>query len=349
LSDKWGRRPIILISLLGAGVSHLIFAFGTNLWVLFLARGLAGVFGANISTAMAYIADITPPKDRSKGMGLIGAAFGLGFMLGPFIGGIAGQIGPHLGSNPPLGEGFAALVASIICFANFLFAYSFLAESISPEVKQHHKKRPPRLKKIIEYLKIPLMPSLMGSFFLGILAMANMEAALFLFVKDDFSWSVSQASYGFAYVGLIMVFTQGYLIRKVTPLWGERNVLVIGTTLLSLGLLGIGLSSSLAPLAISVTTLAVGNGLMHPSATGSISLIAPKDDQGGVMGANQSLSAMGRIIGPAIGGYLYEISHPSPFLLGSAFTFLALLIILSVWKKLPDTRGIKKQTTPVSS
>src|SRR6185312_15700921 len=129
LSDRVGRRPVILISLLGGAASHLGFAFATSFWALVLARSLAGLFGGNLSAARAYIADITPEKDRSKGMGLIGAAFGIGFILGPLIGYVFGRVGVHLGTLPPLGESFPALIAAFICFSNFLFAYFALPES----------------------------------------------------------------------------------------------------------------------------------------------------------------------------------------------------------------------------
>ena len=122
LSDRLGRRPIILVSLLVSSLSHLGFAFSTTLVGLFLARMFAGIGGANISTAMAYIADVTDKKDRSKGMGLIGAAFGLGFVLGPFLGGFFGELGTHFGSEPPLGKSLAAVVASAICLFNFVIA-----------------------------------------------------------------------------------------------------------------------------------------------------------------------------------------------------------------------------------
>ncbi|NQY99549.1 MAG: MFS transporter [Bdellovibrionales bacterium] len=338
LSDKYGRRPIILLSLFGAGISHLIFAFGSALWILFVARALAGLFGANISTAMAYMADITEEKDRSKGMGLIGAAFGLGFVLGPTIGSGMAEVGNMISTAPPFGDSFAAVFASLICLANFVFAYFALPESLKLEEGQaqyHQKKR--RLLLLKSYLPRPITGRLMIAFFLLTLGMAHMEASLFLFVQDKFSWSLISAGLGFAYVGLIMVFTQGYLIRKLLPKYGEKKLMLIGLFFVGFGLAGIGFADEIWALALVVTFLSLGVGMANPSLTGSISLSAGKQDQGSVLGANQSLSALARIIGPALGGWFYrEISIASPFFISGLFAFMALVLVVVKLDSLPS-------------
>ncbi len=187
LSDRYGRRPIILISLLGAGLSHAGFAFATSLEGLILTRALAGLFGGNISTAMAYIADITPDKDRSKGMGLIGAAFGLGFVCGPFLGGLLANLGTRLGDTPPLGESFPALIAGAICLANALAALKFLPESRTAEVTQ---AKTLRFQKMAKAIKTPVLGTLMLLVFLNTFAMAHIEAQLFLLMREDYAWSL---------------------------------------------------------------------------------------------------------------------------------------------------------------
>ncbi|MCB0393691.1 MAG: MFS transporter, partial [Bdellovibrionales bacterium] len=145
LSDVYGRRPILLMSLLGSTLAHLGFAFASDLWMLFVARTIAGLFGANISAASAYIADVTDSKSRSKSMGIIGAAFGIGFILGPAIGGFLSEWGLQLGTQPPFGIGFSALGASLICFLNFLFACFRLPESLPKERRNLAKKKVGRL------------------------------------------------------------------------------------------------------------------------------------------------------------------------------------------------------------
>ncbi len=342
MSDNHGRRPIILLSLLGAAASHLLFAFGSSLWVLFVARGLAGMFGANISTAMAYIADVTDEKDRSKGMGMIGAAFGLGFMLGPFLGGISGDLGMMLGSLPPFGESFPAVVAAAICFVNFLAAIRFLPESRKVAQGYVYRQKKPRLQLFFKHIKKPVVGQLILIFFLSSFGMAHMEASLFLYVQDVFSWSLIKASMGFAYVGLVMVITQGYLIRKFLPKYGERRLMLIGLLLGGLGLSGIAYADEVWKLALFTTFLGLGVGLSNPSITGSISLLSGKDEQGGVMGVNQSLSAVARIIGPALGGWFYrDISMGSPFLVAGGLLLLGMIIGFLVYDKIPQ-KGLQK-------
>lgn len=315
LSDRIGRRPVIMIGLLGGGLSYLLFAFATALPLLFISRALAGVFGGNISTAHAYIADVTSPSERSKGMGLIGAAFGLGFIFGPLIGAGLGIVGQHLGSAPPLGLSFSALGSAILCLLNFGLAWFVLEESLTPETRAAaaRRVRANRVKEIFRHLSKPVVGSLMIVFFLSGLAMAQMEAMLFPYVSDRFGWSLEKASMGFAYVGVLMVITQGYLIRKWMPRFGERRVLLCGLAAFALSLLLIPLSFNVWLLAVTMTLLALGNGMMRPPNLGLISLATAPSEQGAVLGVTNSLASLGRILGPALGGWLYSQTLGAPF------------------------------------
>lgn len=337
ISDRKGRRPVILISLLGACVSHMAFAFSTTYMGLFLARMFAGVFGGNIPVAMAYIADVTPEKERSKGMGLIGAAFGLGFILGPAIGGIFAHVGDKLGSVPPFGGSFPAVIASAICFANFLSAYFFLPESRDFSNQPAPLKRPHRFKRVSECLKRPTLGRLMSLYFLNTFALAQVEAALFLFVQDRFQWSYMTASFGFAYIGIIMAFTQGFLIRKLIPKIGEGKMATAGLATMSIGLLGLSFSEGIPLLAVSVTAMAIGYGMTAPAISGSISLFSNSDEQGNNLGVAQSLASLSRILGPAVGGWLYQaISIVTPFRFSSGIAVLGVILalsILSTWQE----------------
>lgn len=338
LSDRWGRRPIILMSLVGAGLSHFLFAFSTSYEMLFLARLLAGIFGANISTAMAYIADITDEKDRSKNMGLVGAAFGLGFVLGPALGAFFGHIGQGLGAQPPFGSSFAAVVAGIICLMNALFAWKTLEESLT-SARPIQKVRKSRFAQMKSHLVYPVVGQLQLIYFLAAFAMAHMEASLFLLVQDVFGWSLTKAGLGFAYVGVVMVFTQGYLIRKFLPRIGERRMLIAGIIMQGLGFAGIAGSGEVWQMGAAVTFLGLGTGFINPSLSGSISLLTSKSEQGSVMGVNQSLSALGRIVGPIAGGWLYrDVSHQSPFWAASLVAGLSLIIGFSIFRRIP-TKG----------
>ncbi len=330
LSDRIGRRPVILIGLGGGGLSYLLFAFSTTLPLLFVARGLAGLFGGNISTAHAYIADVTKPEERSKGMGLIGAAFGLGFIFGPLLGAGLGLVGQKLGSAPPFGMSFSALGAAALCFANFVLASFVLKESLPLDLRSQPSARKNRIKEILRHLRAPVAGPLMIVFLLSGLAMAEMESMLFPYVADRFGWGLEKSSMGFAYVGVLMVITQGYLIRKWMPRFGERRVLLVGLFAFATSLAFIPFSFSIALLAITMTILAVGNGMMRPPNLGLISVASRADEQGAVLGVTNSLASLGRIIGPAIGGLIYEhVGKGAPFWLASVLAFAAFAIASS--------------------
>lgn len=333
LSDRIGRRPVILWSLLGASAAHLGFAFAGSFWALIAARTLAGVFGGNISTAMAYIADITSEKDRSKGMGLIGAAFGLGFILGPALGGLFAVVGSKMGDLPPLGQSFPAVIASAICFINFLFAIKYLPESLTKSTRQHGH----RFQRIARAFTQPTLAILLFLLFLNTFGLAHVEATLFLYVQQKFAWSQAQASYGFAYIGVIMVLTQGYLIRKFMPRFGERKILIAGLALSAVGFGYSAIADTVGQLALGVTALGLGNGMATPSITGSVSLASPSDQQGNNLGVGQSLSALARILGPPTGGAIFQhIGTNTPFMAAAAVSTLGLLITLFVKSRLPE-------------
>ncbi len=326
LSDRYGRRPIILVSLFGSAVAHAGFGLSAELTGLMIARGFAGLFGGNISTAMAYIADITESKDRSKGMGLIGAAFGLGFLLGPFIGGISA----HVMDNPSS----PAFVAAAVCFVNFLLAIRYLPESLKRKESASEKKS--RFKKIFGALGTPVLGTVIFLIFINTLAMALIEASLFLYVQDKFQWTLAEASWGFAYIGLILVFTQGYLIRKWMPKFGERKLLYVGLALTAAAFYLMSVADTIPLMAVAVTLLGFGNGFATPSLNGSVSLLSGDTVQGNNLGVSQSLSAVARIIGPAIGGYLYQINSSAPFANAGTLVLVAALITLRHYSRLPE-------------
>ncbi len=338
LSDRIGRRPVILISLFGGALSYVWFAFAQSLWMLFAARALAGLFGGNISTAHAYIADVTDEKNRSKGMGLLGAAFGLGFIFGPVLGGLLTVAGRKLGSEPPLGDSFPALGAAAICFVNFGIAWFVLKESLPQNLRNLSSHRRGRFNHLFEHLRRPLVGQLIYVFFLSGLAMALMEVMLFPFMQSKFGWDQVQASYGFAYVGVLMVFTQGYLIRKWMPRYGEPLLLMLGLLLFAISLFGIAMSETVMAMAIVMTLLALGNGFMRPPNLGMISLLTPAHEQGAVLGVTNSLASLGRILGPVLGGVLYErIGRSAPFVSAGSLALIAFVVVLSSYARLPQS------------
>jgi multidrug resistance protein len=329
LSDRYGRRPVILVSLLGSALAHTGFAFAASFYGLVFARAFAGLFGGNISAAMAYIADITAEKDRSKGMGMIGAAFGLGFICGPVLGGVFGQM------QTPFGESFPALIAGGICFLNFLSALKFLPESRKPGSAA--AKRGVRFRRIYEALGKPVVGGLILLVFLNVFAMSHIEPSLFLFVQERFGWSQAHASFGFAYIGVIMVFTQGYLIRKMLPKYGEKRLLVAGLALSTSAYALISVSGTLGLLALAVTLLGLGNGLVNPSLNGSISLSSGEHEQGANLGVSQSLSSLARILGPPTGGALFQYYGTwTPFAAAAVICLAALAFAWSMRARIPE-------------
>ncbi|MBX2988482.1 MAG: MFS transporter [Bdellovibrionaceae bacterium] len=336
LSDRYGRRRILLGCLLGESLTYLLFAVARDLPMLFAARLLAGFFGASISTASAAITDLTPPKERSKGLALIGVAFGLGFMFGPAIGGLLAMWGKSLSSAPHFQTSFTMSWVSVLCFVTFLFGCRYLPEtrkfSDAPTVKGH------RFASLGNFFSRPVVGTLMAVFFVSSFAMASMEASLVLYMGDKFSWGLREVSFGFAYIGVMIVVTQGLIVRRLLPKFGERFTLRLGLASFTLGLAGIALAPNIGMMAVAMTLLSVGSGLSNPSLLGSISLLSPTEEQGTAMGATQSLASLGRILGPAFGGFLFDHLHPTaPFVGGATFALLALLTVFSLGLRVPDT------------
>lgn len=333
LSDRVGRRPIMLVSIFGTAIAHLGFAWASEIWMLIAARAFAGFFAANIATAMACVADVSGPQERSKNMGLIGAAFGMGFLFGPLIGGMGGWVGLQLGTQPPFGMSFAAVIAAGFSVLNLVLAYVWLPETFHPA---NLKKRESRLALVTRYFRRPVTNSLMLVYFLSVLAMALMEPMMFLLMKDRFGWNLQVSSLGFAYVGLLMVLTQGFLIRRLLPRWGEKTLMFAGLGLMAVGLVGIGFAGDLAGMTLAVTALGLGNGLSTPATTGSVSLSAGAEEQGTVIGVTQSLASVSRILGPQAGGWLYGFHPALPFVGGGAMALLALMVVGRQWRLLPQ-------------
>lgn len=336
MSDRYGRRPILLISLLGGSLSYLGLAFSYSLWWMFVCRSFAGLFAANISTAHAVITDVTSKEDRAAGMGLIGAAFGLGFIIGPSIGSGFGYLGQLLGNAPPFGLFFPALMAFVITAANLVWAFFSLPETRTMSVVKSSSKSFFRDFNILSKTS-PLTLRLIVIFFLANLAMPLMEVMLFPFVTDRFGWGFVESGLGFAVVGLIMAFTQGFLVRRFIPKWGERRTLSYGFVIMGISFFLISLSFSIYTLAFAMFLLAIGHGLSRPSLLAMVSLSSAEDEQGSVMGSSQSAASLGRILGPMMGGWLYShMGMGSPFLLAGVLTIVALLGALSMYQKLPD-------------
>ena len=341
LSDSWGRRPVLLVSMLCTCLSYVWFAFAPSLVHLFLSRAFAGIFGASVSTSFAFMSDLTKQKNRSKTMALVGAAFGIGFIVGPGIGGILSRFQVTGFSLPALG-------AVMVCFLG-LFISLF-------KVKESRFKNKETTKNISLFSKnfyqIAFEPTLIKSLFIFLLlslSLTLVESNLFLLVKDHFHWPQGAASFGFSYIGFVLALTQGFFVRQLIPKFGEKFINKWGFFFLALGLFSLSVPR-IEVLVLGVTLLSLGFGLSYTSLTGMISLSAQKDHQGGALGIHQSLSSLSRILGPGIGGWLYrDISIEAPFIAAGVLAFLGLFFSYLFRKVLPDSLFLKKEDLKIKN
>ena len=311
LSDEYGRKPILLVSLAGSVASYLWLGFAHALWALFAARAVQGACAGNIAAAQAYIADVTSPENRAKGMGLIGAAFGLGFIVGPALGGLLAGPDP---ANPALSA--PAFLGAALSALAFLGAVVFLKESLPPAARNAARRS--RIEAVAGALRRPSLRFLIALFFVIIFAFAGMETTFALWALDQFGWGPRQTSFIFTYVGILSALIQGGLIGRLTRHFGEERLLVAGTGAIALGLAAIPLSTTV-PLVVAATAcLAIGMALTQPSLNSLISRQAEPHEQGEVMGVAQSAGSLARILGPTFAGFLFGwVGRNAPYLAGA--------------------------------
>lgn len=317
LSDRIGRRPILLLGLFGSFGSYLLFGLADSLPLLFASRLFAGIAGATVSTAQAFIADTTTVENRARGMGVLGAAFGLGFIFGPAIGGFLSRWG-H--AAPPL-------FASALALANFAAAWFVLPESRPAHVPATARAAHSRLEALRKALTRPTLPVLLVVYFLIVAAFSGFETTFALFSQKRFGFTEETIGYLFAYVGLILSLVQGGLVGRVVKKVGEARLVPVAILLIACGLALIPLSRSIAMLFLANGILAVGMGFNNPSLVSLISQRSDPEDQGGVLGVSQSLASLARILGPAWGGFLYErFGVGTPYFSSAAIMALAALV-----------------------
>jgi len=298
LSDRYGRRPILFISLLGSAVGYFVLGFANTLFLVFLGRIIAGVTGGNISTAQAYIADVTSKKDRARGMGLFGAAFGLGFILGPAIAGVLSKYGIQI----------PFIFAAGLSLANAVALYFILPESLKPSARAIIPARKNRILELFESLKDKEFREINLVYFLLVTAFSIMTYAFVLYTAYRFEYTPEQNGYLFAFVGLISIIGQGLLFSRLVKKFGEPSLIVAGSLLMVASLFAVPLvgpkSGGLIGLLVGTAVLAFGNALASPGLTSLASKTADEHDQGRTMGIMQSGASLARAIGPALGGFL---------------------------------------------
>jgi len=326
LSDRIGRRPVLIVSMAASVAAYFWIGSATALWMLFAARALAGACAGNIAAAQAYIADITKPEDRAKGMGLIGAAFGLGFIIGPAFGGLLA------GNNPAAADiETPAWVAAGLSFVALCGVVVMLRESLPADQRRGRGRSRNRFAAILDVLRRPVLSRLLLIFFLVILAFAGMESTFALWAIGQFGWGPRQIGYVFSYVGLISATLQGGMIGRLTGLFGEERLLLCGLALIGAGLLVLPFAHGLALLTLAVTALALGMGLMQPSLSSLISRRAGREEQGEVMGVSQSVGSLSRVLGPVAAGFFFgEFGRDAAFFWGAVLVAVALFVAVKL-------------------
>ncbi len=332
LSDRIGRRPVLLFSTAGASVSYVIFAYASGLdgraallW-MFLARAFAGICGANITVAQAYIADITPPEQRSKKMGLIGMAFGLGFIFGPAISGVAQRFGPTA----------PGWVAAALCAGNFLLTLLILPESWKPDSAPVASR--PHIAQWVHTMTRPKVGLLIAIFFLATFCFTCFEVTLGLLIFKNFPTvdpktpaGVSLITYLFIYAGLIGAFVQGGATGRLVKAMGEPKLIALSMFLVALSLGPMPFATTWPAMLLALALLSIGSSLTRPPVFGMISNLTPATEQGVTLGVAQSAGSLARILGPIFAATLFLYEAPLPYLICAA---ISLLTGILAWQNL---------------
>jgi MFS transporter, DHA1 family, tetracycline resistance protein len=332
LSDRFGRKPILLLSLIGSAVGYLIMANAHSLTMLFIARIIAGVCGASVGTAAAYIADITPPENRSRRMGLIGAAFGVGFVLGPAIGGILSQFS----TVAPFW--FGALLAALNAGAVVLFL---------PEPERHVLRSESRVSPGAEVTDRAVgggIPVLVITYFVAIAAFAVVTMIYPQVLDRRFNLNQSQINFVFVFLGLVGVLIQGGAIGRLAKRFGDYRLAALGLILMAVSMAVMPFAHNISLFLLFTVGLAAGNSLAQPTLTAMASRLAAATSQGRVIGTVQSAGSLGRVVGPSAGGFMlgWDRTGPplaygnTPFLAGGMVMGLAFILSLTLRRAAPS-------------
>jgi multidrug resistance protein len=334
LSDRYGRRPVILVLLLIEALGFALTALSGSLLALLGARFLAGLGASNIGSAQAVVADVTPAAGRARGMAMIGAAIGLGFVVGPALGGVLASRGLPV----PFWTAMGFALVNVFLVARYLpetrraGVTAFADRGITA---LRHGWRRVRGQAVIARL---VAVNLLFTF-----AFSAMEAIFPLLTLRRFGWGAAQNGYLFTYIGILVVVMQGGLVGRLVTRWGERALLLAGLALLAVGLALLPISGTLGLLLLSLSLLSVGEGAVTPTVTALLSLASSSRTQGETLGLAQGMAGLGRILGPLAAGWLFASSTSAPFALGSALTLVALAILLLGPASRPLVQALARQ------
>lgn len=339
LSDRLGRRPVLLISIAGNTLGFLLLALAPNLIILFLARAISGLTGGNISVAQAYISDVTDEKNRARGLGMIGAAFGLGFIIGPAVGGTLSQWGFAL----------PAFVSAAIGLINLILVYFWLPESLSAEMKDElsNANRPGlTLSALRNTLRRPIVGSLLYTRFFFGLAFALFQSIFALYALYRFNLNSQSTGYVLAYVGLLSVIVQGVIVGKLTNLFSDGMLITVAVGLMSVSLLSWAFVTRITLLLIVLAPIALAGGILNTVLNSALSKSVTPLEIGGTLGLAASLESATRVIAPSLGGWMigyYGTSSPG-IVAGVILIFLFVYVRRFVYKPGITMKAVEQPT-----
>lgn len=324
LSDRFGRKRLLLISQIGTLLGFLLLALANNLWLLFLSRAIDGITGGNISIAQAYIADVTQKKDRAKGMGILGAAFGLGFIFGPLIGGLLSQISFHTPAY------FAMIISLITIVTNVLF----LKETINIKETAKTVEKSFSFTEIIKIIKTPPINSFIAVFLLLSIAFTIMQGNFALWSEKTFGLTARDNGFLFTYIGVLSVIIQLGILPVLLKRFSEKKLFNSSIIILALGFVTLGLANYLGIVLLALFLISLGNGLNSPTLQSLASENVKPTEYGETLGLLSSASSLGRTIGPVMGGYFFgTIGKDFPLFLSALLTLFAYLIVKKGFSK----------------
>ena len=339
LSDKYGRRPILFFSLLGSALGYFVIGLSNTLLLVFLGRIIGGITGGNISAAQAYIADVTSKKNRAKGMGLFGAAFGLGFIFGPAIAGVLSKYGIHV----------PFFFAAALSFVNAVALYFVLPESLKPGARAVLPERKNRLVELLESFRHKEFREINLVYFLLITAFSIMTYAFVLYTAYRFEFTPEQNGYLFAYIGVVAILGQGFLFGRLASKFGESPLIVVGCLMMVVSLFAVPIVGphfgGMTGLLIGTAVLAFGNALATPGLTSLASKTADEHEQGRTLGIMQSAASLARAVGPLLGGFLLNntLNAIDDFTLYRTFWTASAIMLVAFFVALYFARSVRKE------
>ena len=298
MSDRYGRRPILLASVFGTFLGFLLLGFANMLWILFAARIIDGLTGGNLSIAQAYISDVTDAQNRSKGLGMIGAAFGLGFIIGPVTGGFLSQ----------WGYAVPAFAAAAMSFINLILIFAWLPESLTAEKRADMREKKPAvtLGALLQALQRPFTGSLLVTRFFFGLAFAIFQTIFSLYALAKFNLTAAQTGYVLTYVGVLSVITQGFLVGRITNKFRDDILIVVSVATMAISLLGWAIAPSVFALLVVLAPTSLAGGILNTLLSSTLTKAVEPQEIGGILGLSASVESSTRILAPILGGALLQ-------------------------------------------